>query len=745
MDSYERHKFKPLIFNFQYFRNLESCEDPFRKSLELSDLNEEFRESYTDIISRFYTLFRSIYIYIADYDKLLKQLNSKQFINYTLETALTSSNSRVLLAEGLYQFGLMMLILDLTIPGPVRESIIVSHYRYKGGAGIQNMDEVIKLCGASSLSNRPDKVQKDYPVELFNRHPVDQRVVSAIIDHVKEEDIYQQTKAYPSIEHKGVAFANQAAILYVLLFFVPSILQDNSEMMRDIANKHFADNWVISYFQGFTVDLFEAWKNFPAAFQALNRVITIDRVKEISLKQKTDMATLNGKLTTQVMESYLQKDYVLENSNELVNLIRSANVTMRWLMLHRNTKNSKFREIIHAMLNLKDILELILHTSDFECQLQVVQKELLATRQQIFDSEKQKCAEYMTECAEFFAGNRMLGKVIKSDEYSKYFRDMVNSIQQLTCKPSKTPTTIQGFTNSLNSISSYPMLNSNMQIKFYLTETINCLKGMAKVATLRKDSLNRLALIGDFSYAWNLLDEYISLMHENIRHDTKAVHFFRSCFIKLASILNQPLRRIIEIGNEEMMMNVSQYYSNQLVQFVGKVLAIIPTSIFGLHGEMIKILSPTLKAEEAKITKEDLLSYAHFDERFKLAKHAHRISLFAEGMLSMDKCLMGVIEVDPKEFLVNGIKNEMVKVVAETLHRSLIFKKDITTDVFEATIKQLSIKLDNMRSAMEYVQDLVGIDALSIWREQMSRIIQFNVNREAPVFLPVAIQRIKYP
>ena len=183
--------------------------------------------------------------------------------------------------------------------------------------------------------------------------------------------------------------------------------------------------------------------------------------------------------------------------------------------------------------------------------------------------------------------------------------------------------------------------------------------------------------------------------------------------------------------DEEMLMNVSQYYSSQLVQFVGRVLSVIPISIYELLEQMTKIMSPGLKAEEAKITKEDLLGHALFDDRLQLAKHAHRISLFAEGMLSMDKCLMGVIEVDPKEFLVNGIKNEMVKIVTSVLHRSLTFKKDLNTDVFDSVIKQVSVQLDNMRSALEYVQDLIGIDALSIWLEQMTRIIQFYVNREA--------------
>jgi len=728
----ERKKFKDVILDFTYFAKQDTYEANIRKNLEISDLDEEFRDSYADLLERFYTVFRSIYLYISDYDKLVKDLNNKAFINLTIETALASHTLRALLAEGLAQYGVMIMIMDFLLPGPIREAIIVSYYRYKGQAAIPNMSEVIKICSSSSLIKSVAEGRRaDYPVELFKRHNVDETFVTTLIDYIKEDDVYEQMKSYPSTQHKSVALASQASLIFILLYFVSPYLDGNYEKMRDIVNKHFFDNWVITYFQGFTIDLFDAWKSFKAASQALNKTLTIERVKELAVKYKNDMTTLNAKLTTQVMEACLQQEYALDNTIELFNLITCANVTMRWLLLHRNTRVQKFKEIICSGLDVNSLLDLVLRTSEFESQFKVVQKDLLNSKQALFENCRAKCLEYMTECAEFFAGNRKLGKVIKNDQYSTYFNDMGKHLEKLKCRPSKTPPLIQGYTNSLDSIATYPLVNTNLQIKFYITETVTQLKNMAKIASLRKDSLNRLALIGDFSYAWNLLDDYIEIMHKNIKKNTKAVLLFRSCFIKLASILNQPLRRIIELNDEEMLKNVSQYYSSQLVQFVGRVLSVIPISIYELLEQMTQIMTRGLRAEEAKITKEDLLGYALFEDRFQLAKHAHRISLFAEGMLSMDKCLMGVIEVDPKEFLVNGLKNEMVKIITKELHNSLIFKKELTIEVFDSIIKSISVRLDNMRAALEYVQDLIGIDALHIWLEQMTRIINFYVNREA--------------
>lgn len=689
--------------------------------MEASDLDEEFRKMYSSILEQFYVLFRSIYKYISDYHKLIQELNSKKFINVTVETAVASQSNCALLAEGFAQYGVMMLILDTVLPGSVREGIIVSYYRYRGKSAIQNMNDIIKICASTGGA-------KEYPVEYFGRYPIDAKIVRAIVLRIKDDDMYQQMKAYPSGSHRTVALSNQASLLYVLLFFLPNILREGTEDMRDIVNKHFGDNWVITYFQGFTVDLFESWKKFKAASNALERIITMEKVKELVVKFKREQQILSQKLTTQVMESSLQEDFVLRNSEELFNQIISTNVTIRWMMLHRNTK--KFQDILAPELDVNLILDLVLRTSEFESQFKVVQKRLIEDKQTMFDATKVKCLEYMTECSEYFAGNRNLGQAIINPEYSKYFKSMGEHINGLKCRSSKTPGQIQKFTNSLNAIGAYSIINSNLQIKFYITESVSLLMRLAKVASLRKDSLSRLALIVDFSYAWNLMDDYFKLMHERIKRDTKAVMLFRACFMKLASILNQPLRRIIELNDEEMLMSVSQYYSGQLVQFVGKVLAVIPTSIHELLEQMTCLMTTELKAQEAKIVREDLPNYARLNERFQLAKKAHTISLFVEGMIGMDKCLMGVIEVDPKELLVNGIKNEMTKMITWTLNEYLDFKREATTESFEAAIKQTAAKLDNMRTALEYVQELMGIDALSIWLEQITQIINFYVTRE---------------
>jgi hypothetical protein len=50
--------------------------------------------------------------------------------------------------------------------------------------------------------------------------------------------------------------------------------------------------------------------------------------------------------------------------------------------------------------------------------------------------------------------------------------------------------------------------------------------------------------------------------------------------------------------------------------------------------------------------------------------------MFTEGMLMLDKVLMGVTEIEPKEILIDGLRKELCKKMAGLLHKEFIFKED---------------------------------------------------------------------
>ena len=60
----------------------------------------------------------------------------------------------------------------------------------------------------------------------------------------------------------------------------------------------------------------------------------------------------------------------------------------------------------------------------------------------------------------------------------------------------------------------------------------------------------------------------------------------------------------------------------------------------------------------------------------------HSISVFTEGMLSMKSTSVGVIKVDPKQLLEDGIRKEIVRQVTWALHDGLIFNSKAKVSLF---------------------------------------------------------------
>lgn len=61
----------------------------------------------------------------------------------------------------------MLLLLDLYIPGPVRERLLVAFYRYSTNQSQSNVDDVCKLLRDTGYNQQQGKRPADYPSEYF--------------------------------------------------------------------------------------------------------------------------------------------------------------------------------------------------------------------------------------------------------------------------------------------------------------------------------------------------------------------------------------------------------------------------------------------------------------------------------------------------------------------------------------------------------------------------------------------------
>ena len=195
---------------------------------------------------------------------------------------------------------------------------------------------------------------------------------------------------------------------------------------------------------------------------------------------------------------------------------------------------------------------------------------------------------------------------------------------------------------------------------------------MIRIMGIKKQFLDHMRIISDFSFAWIAMERYLPILREVISDDPNTVLMLRTVFLKMSTIMDTPLLHISNAESSDF-DSVANYYSTQLLDYVQRVLQVIPVKIFEELEFVSSLMANQIKDFEVKVSKEFLKENTMHQARFELAKKTHEITLLTEGMLKLDKTLMGVIELDPKKVLVVGLRNELCRKLAEILHEQFIF------------------------------------------------------------------------
>jgi WASH complex subunit strumpellin len=381
----------------------------------LQDTDEEFSENHLEILGRFYRAFESVLKFIDDLHKVLEDLEEGIFIQQTMDSVMHDQDGKQLMAESLYLYGVMLLVIDRRFPGIVRERMLVSYYRYSNTEEEQsNIDEVCQLFRSTGYSSaagakRPPK----YPENYFARKAVPAAFLRMLIAKLSSDDIYNQTREYPDPEHRSVALANQMSMLYVLLYFAPKVLRDETAKMREIVDKHLPDNWIISVYMGIVVDLVEAWEPYKAARSALNNTLETRTVVSQAQHHIERVPRIDRQLADLLKEGVLNQEYVLDNVPRLLHTMREANVTIRWLMLHTyrtpgmdaHKKSKAIREAVRSQPGFDSgmLFSLLLNTSSFEFVMKEMFAVMLQGKSAKWEKLKHDGSDRMQELSDVFS------------------------------------------------------------------------------------------------------------------------------------------------------------------------------------------------------------------------------------------------------------------------------------------------------------------------------------------------------
>ncbi|KAH9586479.1 WASH complex [Trypanosoma melophagium] len=753
-------EYASIITDFSYFKAQDEFEKKIQNSIELLHKDEVFATTHMELLDRFFKLFRGVYGYVMELNRFIEEIREGMYISQTLESILVNLDGKQLLCEIFHLYGVMLLLLDHKIGGKTRENLLVSYIRYKG-AGEPNMVEVTNLCRATGYEVG-QMMPECYPVSYFNRIPVDKEVIGMIIGRIRSDDIYQMAYNYPAPEHRSAALALQGAALYVLLFFRPEILHHEGPVMREIVDKHFADNWVINYYMGFTVDLTIAWRDFKAASVAISGTVTVENVSYHLQRMCTSIANLNNSIEEVLREGVLTEQYVLDHIHSLLlPRIREANVVLRWFILHTTCIGAsgpmieKYRrsyEMIKTAVTYDDIITLLLRTAQLEFTLRAMFTFLLKEKRAKWESSREEGAIKMSKLATFFSGEHVLSDNVRDTQLEAWFAEISDRINGLEYKDSITASRkIQKLMKALENVQEFHQIDSNLQVVQFVQETHFLLRQMIRYINIENKVLITIATVGDLSYAWELMAAYgyfVQGIQKKIKQNPELAVQMRAVFVKLASMLELPCNRIDQGAQNDTRLlaaleSTSEYYSSELVAFARRVLHVIPTAIFHVLRQIMTILTNGLIECPTKLPRKELKNESQLEVRQKLSAFTADIAKYASGILAMESTLVGVIQVDSKQLLEDGIRRELVRQITHELHQSLLYdpKTAPSAKVFDEELAHLARKLNGIRGSFEYIQDYVNVHGLRIWLEEFSRIVNFNVEMECNAFM----QKKLYP
>lgn len=384
---------------------------------------------------------------------------------------------------------------------------------------------------------------------------------------------------------------------------------------------------------GYVVDLTNEWQSFEAAKKAIENTVSVRSVKAFGEKQKALAKKIISKLDDEVLpKGVLTNEYVLQKMDKLLDVQRDANTACKWLMLHRLSHREELRLAVLESAKTEVVLELLLYTAQYELLLKKNLEVLINEREKYWGIDKDAARDNMADISEYFSEKSNFKKRKANTEYSEYFSQMQRKIEELAPEKEAGSVSrkIQKYIKALEDIAKYDQIENNIQVRDHIEDTQRRLKGMLKVLNLRMRLRSDFKRVADCSYSFLILKDYKANMQKTIRKNAASTLLLRATFMKLSSIMDRPMIRIIQLDalytqdqldaapHASNFRSVSNYYSSELMKFVRDVLQVVPRRVFELAGSsLLDVLTPKIKSMPGEIDQNELREYALFEKRAK--------------------------------------------------------------------------------------------------------------------------------
>uniref|UniRef100_J3LXE8 WASH complex subunit strumpellin n=2 Tax=Oryza brachyantha TaxID=4533 RepID=J3LXE8_ORYBR len=711
--------------------------------MELEALEDDLRDSCGSYMRRFFALLDGAVTYHAELCSYLSDLQEGLYVHCTLDGVLESNCASQLLTESMTLFGCMVLLMEHRMSGLLRERLVVAYLRYDRCFNSPNLERVCELSrrhattpcspgapGSSLRSAEIISVQK--PENLLRRFQFPELVVDAVITCLRNGDVYNNIRFYPDPQHRTTALSLQGGHLYVLLFYSRDLLH-NGLSMREIVDRFFKDSWVVPIFLHFSVDLLVSWDAFKEAKSSLVSSLSATFIRDHSLHHHTKVSSLLADLDIHMR--VVNKEYVLDNSLNLLFVIRECNYTLRWLLLHRMTIDKKARDLVICLGSTQHadegkLLQLLMKTAKLEFVVKKLNAELLKTRKDMWYEKRHDALECIKDLSQNYLGTWAASCKFKNKSIRDWLDHLSSEVSSLNYTSiGSSGRTIHRVLSTLKDIELLHQIKENVQIKHGFSKIQKYLHDMIKVLNLNQEASSIYSVITDAKYSWGYLTYFEELLKKKISQDPSESLFLHTMFLKFQSWLDAPLQRIKQCESPDLQC-VSSYYASKYAAKIFAVLDIIPAILL-----KISISVNCIDAEQSthlinRINKETLEGLMQLDQQLCQAKQAAKLCMVSEGLLNMSKNFDDLIDLNLGGWLKQMIKKELVSQLQGKLKALSLNYGDI-----EGNLMALSNYMLSQMQRMEFLQQILHIDGCSIWEGTLTAVLEECAKREVLEFM----------
>uniref|UniRef100_A0AC34R4K9 Uncharacterized protein n=1 Tax=Panagrolaimus sp. JU765 TaxID=591449 RepID=A0AC34R4K9_9BILA len=426
-----------------------------------------------------------------------------------------------------------------------------------------------------------------------------------------------------------------------------------------------------------TGNLVEKWSRFKAANFALNAVLDAGMVARkatelgLKLRSMTIPAAANfalnavldaGMVARKATELGLKLRSMtipagllnVEELGEHGRLIFEYNNILRWLVLSSDNKSgdSNLSKIVLASSRLgqEELFADFVKMAHFEHKFRQSCVYLVKNKVAECDRLKSRINVLFDQVIQVLSNN-----LFESQTWNERLKNWMTTIKDcisgLNGEDVETPQVLQHLAEKIAEVAE--MHDSEQKIlKQYLSLVLNDLQKFRNVCLMDSEFISRLDEQRDACFVWDLFQSWIPALENLLKTDAVAVKFI---FLKLSFSIENILKTILKPFPEQSKV-LSKFYHRKLELQLRKIIQTIPRSIF-IQMDGLQPLFSTNKV--VQIEKLNLKQFADLGRRRLLAQKTYEIAKLSLGISSMCLSKLGPIEIEPKELLFDGLRQEL--------------------------------------------------------------------------------------